>query len=519
MLEFLDRLSLSAKLRLAPALLLALMLLLGVVVWTSLNGQARTLKEVTLVRQARSDDAARLSEAFRLTHAEVYQLLSWIGAEFSANRTGPLEKRLRERLVAIGQQAAELRKGELQVAETQAVDGADKAIKGYAHWVDEVLKLAAADMSMATQMASKLDIAFAEALKNLDTLREQERALVGQTHTEALASTERLQQLIGALVLAAIVLAGVISMVLRQRLLASLRELRDASARLADGDFSAQTQVHGSDEVADIAQALNSSCSQLGGLVAGIQGTAESVHSEASEISQGSRALSGHIESQAASLEQTAASLQGLTESLQETARNVKTVDAMAEGARRSAEAGGASTVRVRETMQSIKAASDRITDITGVVDSLAFQTNILALNAAVEAARAGEHGRGFAVVASEVRSLAQRSAAAAKEIKTLIGESATRIETGTGLAATAETSMGEISSQIVKLGQLLSGITATVAEQAGSIAELNGAVASIDQASQQNAALVERSNAAAALLLDRSQELRESTARFVIRA
>ena len=518
MWNFIDRLSLGTKLRLAPGMVIVLMAVLGITVWVSLAAQSRQLTEVTLVRQARAEAAARLSESFRLTHSEVYQLLSWISAEFSAKRTAPLESQLRAHMAGLGEQAnAMIKEKGLLPEEAAAIEATDKAIKGYEKWADDILKLAAADMSLATQMTTKLDLAFVEAVKNLDGLREIERKLMLEDNAQALARTVSLQWTIAALVAASLTLALIVSSLLLRRLLAALLRLRDCSMRLAEGDLSRNTRVLGTDEIAQIAQAMNTSFAQLGGLFAGIQGNSRAVHEESTEVAQSSRQLSSQIESQAAALEQTAASLHGMTEALRDTATQVRSVDEMARSAKQSAQSGAASTVAVRKTMEAIKASANRIADITGVVDGIAFQTNILALNAAVEAARAGEHGRGFAVVAAEVRTLAQRSAAAAKEIKGLIAESSERVEQGATLVSTAERSMDETSRQVTALGEVLSGISSTVAEQAGSIAEINVAVANIDQASQMNAAQVEKSSASATMLLEHAEQLNASAAKFIL--
>ena len=518
MWNFIDRLSLSTKLRLAPGLVMILMVLLGITVWVSLSAQSRQLTEVTVARQARSDAAARLSEAFRLGHSEVYQLLSWIGAEFSTKRTAPLEKQLRARMTGLGEQAdALLQEQGLLTEEAVAIEATAKAIKGYEKWADDILKLAAADMSLATQLTTKLDLAFAEAAKNLDGLRDIERKLMIEDNVQTLAATARLQWTIAALVAASWILSLVVSSLLRRRMSAALSHLRDGSLRLAQGDLSRNTPVLGTDEIAQIGRAMNTSFAQLGGLFSDIQDSSRAVYERSTEVAQRSRQLSSQIESQAAALEQTSASVHGMTEALGHTAVQVRSVDDMARSAKQSVQSGAASTLEVRKTMESIKASANRIADITGVVDGIAFQTNILALNAAVEAARAGEQGRGFAVVAAEVRTLAQRSAVAAKEIKALIAESTDRIAQGATLVGTAERSMDETSRQVTALGDVLSGISATVAEQAGSITEINAAVANIDQASQMNSAEVEKSAAAAAMLLEHAEQLNASTAMFTL--
>jgi methyl-accepting chemotaxis protein len=239
------------------------------------------------------------------------------------------------------------------------------------------------------------------------------------------------------------------------------------------------------------------------------------VATASAQIAQGNLDLSQRTERQAAALEETAASMEQLGSTVRQTADNAKRANDLAHGASDIAVKGGDVVAQVVATMKEINESSKRIADIIGVIDGIAFQTNILALNAAVEAARAGEQGRGFAVVASEVRSLASRSAQAAKEIKTLIGDSEGRVERGTALVDDARVTMTEVVSSIARVTTLMGDISAASAEQNMGVTQVGEAVVQMDQATQQNAALVEESAAAAESLKLQAQRLVEAVAEF----
>ncbi len=252
-----------------------------------------------------------------------------------------------------------------------------------------------------------------------------------------------------------------------------------------------------------------------GSLVAGAHAPPDSVATASSQIAQGNADLSGRTEEQASSLQQTAASMEQLTGTVRSGADSAQRANALAREASGAAAQGGQVVAQVVQTMGAIQASSSRINEITGVIDGIAFQTNILALNAAVEAARAGEQGRGFAVVAAEVRTLAQRSAAAAREIKQLIDASARQVDEGHRLVQTAGSTMDGVVAQVRQVSELMAQITNASAEQTAGIDQINVAVGQLDQATQQNAALVEESAAAAESLKAQAARLAESVAVF----
>jgi methyl-accepting chemotaxis protein len=287
--------------------------------------------------------------------------------------------------------------------------------------------------------------------------------------------------------------------------------LVDVARRIGDGDLDVEVATTRADELGAVQRALAAMRDALRGIVGQVRQSAESIQVASTEVASGNMDLSHRTEQTAGNLQQTASSLQQLTANVRQSADAAAQANQLAASAQTVAQRGGDVVSQVVSTMNEINASSKRIADIIGTIDGIAFQTNILALNAAVEAARAGEQGRGFAVVASEVRSLARRSAEAAREIKTLIGTSVEKVETGARLVQDAGSTMGEIVASVQRVTDVIGEITAAAAEQSQGIGQVNGAVANLDQMTQQNAALVEESAAAAESLKDQAQRLTES--------
>ena len=279
--------------------------------------------------------------------------------------------------------------------------------------------------------------------------------------------------------------------------------------QVADGDLSAEIQTKGKDETGQLLHALSDTKDHLSHIVDNVRQGSEGVSIASTEIAQGNNNLSARTEQQASALEETAASMEELSATVRQNADNARQANQLAQSASIVAIQGGEVVNQVVETMKGINDSSRKIADIIGVIDGIAFQTNILALNAAVEAARAGEQGRGFAVVASEVRSLAGRSADAAKEIKSLITDSVGRVELGSTLVDKAGVTMTEVVSSIKRVTDIMGEISTASNEQSQGVAQVSEAVTHMDHATQQNAALVEEMAAAAAdSLKSRAQEL-----------
>jgi methyl-accepting chemotaxis protein len=283
---------------------------------------------------------------------------------------------------------------------------------------------------------------------------------------------------------------------------------------VAAGDLSVHIGLRSGDTTSLMAQ-LKEMQTSLSKVVFGVRQNSESVATASAQISQGNSDLSSRTEEQASALEQTAASMEQLAATVKQNAENARQADQLARGASEVAAKGGDVVAEVVDTMKGINESSKRIADIISVIDGIAFQTNILALNAAVEAARAGEQGRGFAVVASEVRSLASRSAEAAKEIKGLIGASVERVAQGSALVDKAGVTMTEVVGAIRRVTDIMGEISAASGEQSAGVSQIGEAVSQMDQVTQQNAALVEESAAAAESLKEQALQLVQTVAVF----
>ena len=346
-----------------------------------------------------------------------------------------------------------------------------------------------------------------------DAFKEMDRDLQAQVS----AAKFRLLVLLGVLVLLGTVGAVVMGVIARQTT-GAIRKAVDVAETVASGDLTSVIVPRGTDETGHLLAALKTMNESLVHMVSAVRQSSDSIATGSTQIATGNADLSARTETQASNLEQTAASMEELTSTVHQNADTSREAARIARDAREAAQAGGLVVGRVVQTMQGINDSSHRIHEIIGVIDGIAFQTNILALNAAVEAARAGEQGRGFAVVAGEVRSLAQRSAEAAREIKTLISESVERVETGTALVAQAGQSVGQIVEQVTRVSQLIDGITLASQEQSEGISQVGSAVDQLDQVTQQNAALVEESAAAAESLRSQAEQLAQLVGSFRLR-
>jgi methyl-accepting chemotaxis protein len=319
---------------------------------------------------------------------------------------------------------------------------------------------------------------------------------------------------VATMVLAALIIGGIALVISR-----SIREGIEKAVRVVDavsqGDLTQRIEVEGTDEVAQLLKAMVHMQSGLSSVVSSVRRGSESVAIASAEIAQGNNDLSARTEQQASALEETAASMEQLGSTVKQNAESARHANQLAQSASTIAIEGGNVVGEVVETMKGINESSRKISDIISVIDGIAFQTNILALNAAVEAARAGEQGRGFAVVASEVRSLAGRSADAAKEIKTLINASVERVEHGTTLADQAVTTMTEVVASIKRVTDIMGEISAASNEQSLGVSQVGEAVTQMDQTTQQNAALVEEMAASATSLRDQAQDLVHVVAAF----
>ncbi|WP_288253476.1 methyl-accepting chemotaxis protein [uncultured Hydrogenophaga sp.] len=325
---------------------------------------------------------------------------------------------------------------------------------------------------------------------------------------EALKAAHDAKLLSGLLAGIAVLMAVAVAFVLTRSITRPIAQALRVARTVAAGDLTSRIEVEGKDEMADLLTALRSMNDNLARIVSEVRESSDSIASGSHQIAAGGADLSNRTEEQASSIQQTAASMEQIATAVRHSADTSRAATGLAQAASAVASRGGEAVAEVVSTMASISESSRRIADITGVIDGIAFQTNILALNAAVEAARAGEHGRGFAVVAGEVRTLAQRAATAAKDIKRLTGESQGRVEAGARQVEQAGATMGDIVAQAGQVTGLISALDTTFEEQSKGIGQINDAVSQMDQMTQQNAALVEESAAAAASLRQQAARL-----------
>jgi methyl-accepting chemotaxis protein len=344
--------------------------------------------------------------------------------------------------------------------------------------------------------------------EQLDKFIAYQNAEMVSAGNDASALTKRTQLVIMGLALGAAFISLVVAFLATRSITRPLNEAVKVAQRVADGDLTSDIVVSGTDETGQMMEALKFMNDSLIRIVAEVRTGTVSIAEASSEIASGNLDLSSRTEQQANSLGQTSRSMHELTSTVQQNADNARQANQLAAKASEVAVRGGTVVSHVIDTMGSITASSKKIVDIIGVIDGIAFQTNILALNAAVEAARAGEQGRGFAVVAAEVRNLAQRSAAAAKEIKALIGDSVTKVREGSNLVEQAGVTMEEVVASVRRVTDIMGEITSASQEQSAGIAQVNSTILEMDETTQQNAALVEEAAAAAASMQDQAANL-----------
>ena len=352
-------------------------------------------------------------------------------------------------------------------------------------------------------------------LKVVNDMLQHQRASIDATAREIDDVAKTSRNLLLTLAALALAFGVVCAWVLTMGIVRPLRTAVEIARKVADGDLTAQIDASAKDETGQLLLALKDMNTSLLNIVSEVRSGTDSIATSSTQIAAGNQDLSSRTEEQAGSLEETASSMEELTSTVKQNADNARQANQLAASAAQVAVKGGDVVAQVVGTMQSINASSNKIVDIISVIDGIAFQTNILALNAAVEAARAGEQGRGFAVVASEVRNLAQRSASAAKEIKTLIGASVEQVNEGSMLVAQAGSTMNDIVDSVQRVSDIITEITAASSEQSVGIDEINRAIGQMDAVTQQNAALVEESAAAAESMQHQAHSLAQVVSVF----
>ncbi len=484
--------------------------ILGICSLASTNASLKTLYENRLIPMGQLGEVVRLIDSNRMAvaesmngdpavvapkMAEVEKGIAMVGKNWDAYAAGPLtteERALAEKVTAARKKFV-----------AEGMNPTVEALKS--NNAQQAMELMAGPM--AQTYAPMQDSMNALIKLQLDTGHDE------FVKSQALYTTVRNASVIAIII--GVALAAFVGLRLIRAISAPLNASVRIARSVAGGDLTQDIYVESSDETGQLLQALKDMNEGLVATVSKVRQCTETIGVASGEIAQGNADLSARTESQASSLEETASSMEELTTTVKQNADNAAQANQLVVSASEFAVKGGEVVGQVVQTMGSIKESSRKIVDIIGVIDGIAFQTNILALNAAVEAARAGEQGRGFAVVAAEVRNLAQRSAGAAKEIKTLIGDSVEKVDAGSKLVDEAGQTMEQIVTSVKHVADIMGEITSASREQSAGIGEINQAITQMDEMTQQNAALVEQAAAAAESMQEQAEILAQAVAAF----
>ena len=520
-MDGLKNLRVGTRLGLAFFVLLALMLAMafvGTLLAKSINYYAEYYPENILpslriihVIDGGISDARRFEQQHILTDDDKEKKA--IGAQIAKARDDVRQRLKDYELLAADDEDRGLLKAVREGAEAYFA-GEEKILKASEDSAsDPTQGTAAREMNMAARAV------FLPLRQNVAKWWDYNEKLAGVTTASAEAAYRRVLWIFGIASLVALVIGVLAALSITRSITGPVQRASEAVKAVAAGDLTQRLHSSSRDELGQLLTMLDEMTQNLARMVSGVRMGCDQLNVAAAEIAQGNADLSARTESQASSLEETAASVEQMAAQIKANADNARQADQLANHASEVAGAGGTAVGEVVTTMDAISTSSRKISDIIGTIDGIAFQTNILALNAAVEAARAGEQGRGFAVVAGEVRLLAQRSAEAAKEIKSLIGDSVSKVESGSAQVLAARETIGQMVNEVRKVTDLVGEITVSSREQSEGVGQINAAVSQLDQATQQNAALVEQTAAAAESMRMQTAKLSEAVAAFRVDA
>ncbi len=509
--------ALSVKARLSGVLgLLCVMLLIGA--WMGLGGMARANESAREIYQGELVPLAQINEIARNS---LLDFISLSEAAFHKNDKAIITQKLQDIAKLNAKSNALLKK----LNEATLSDGVRKQLKSFESARADV-ESSMADIRGALGQADggATSMLYSEVLPNVAIMTDEMNKLIStqikegkQKYEAAVASYQRIRLMTFAALVVGMLLAVSMAFFLIRSIVGTLGRAVLVANAIAQGKLGHDIRTRRKDELGRLLEALKEMDERLTLTVGEVRSGSDSVSTAAQEIAHGNDDLSQRTQEQASSLEETASSMEQMTSTVKQNAENASHANQLARGAREQAERGGEVAGRAIVAMDDINAASRKIADIVGLIQEIAFQTNLLALNAAVEAARAGEQGRGFAVVATEVRSLAQRSAGAAKEIKALIDDSAEKVRDGSELVNQSGKALAEIVDSVKKVTDIVAEIAAASQEQSAGIDQVNNAVMQMDEMTQQNAALVEEAAAAARAMQEQAGELTRQVGFFQV--
>ncbi|MGE5865520.1 MAG: methyl-accepting chemotaxis protein [Rhizobacter sp.] len=505
--------SIGKRLSLSFFLILAITAAIGAVGVWQLQVTKEATRTLTAVDMRQRSLSHSWSALIRLNWVRAYASLS----SADANLQATLKREMDAASAEIGTKQKELEAMLTSPEGTKLLEATAASRERYRVKRSDLLKKRAAGEDIAQAIEGELRPLADQYLKSLDDVEAHMDARLSAREEQTLATSTASQWLLGLGAVAAIALGLLMAWLTTRSITRPVRHAASTAGAIADGDLTVSIEPSGPTETIELLNSLTHMRDRLATTVTGVRLNAEGVAAASHEISDGNNDLSARTEEQASALEETASSMEELSSTVRQNADNARQANQLALQASDVAVQGGDVVGQVVETMKGINDSSRRIVDIISVIDGIAFQTNILALNAAVEAARAGEQGRGFAVVAGEVRSLAQRSAEAAKEIKTLISTSVERVEQGTTLVDQAGNTMQEVVASIRRVTDIVGEISAASSEQSLGVSQVGEAMVQMDQATQQNAALVEQSAAAAESLKLQARQLVDAVAVFKV--